>query len=875
MNEAQNKKLLLIDATGNASLAEEERGALTTGQWRLVLNQDHSQLPLAYPDQSWDAVIWRLEEDATNIKPMQEEAYRLIGPGGRVILIGKLNTRKKTSAINVAESLAGDVEVEELAGGRFMIMFDKQPLLDSGYPASNTTKGIINENSLPPSAASKDANYVSTAIGPNATSGYFGHIDLITKDGVSGWLLNAENFSDPIAVSILLDDELIGTAYTAIFRADIARIIDHPVNSGLHFKWQKAKLPAWIKERDPEEEARLHFVIEGSGQQLPVHILLPTIGELRTWVGSGKAPALSGSQKKAFIQTFEGQRIEPELPEEVKAIAFYLPQFHPVPENDEWWGPGFTEWTNVTQAKPLFPGHYQPHVPADLGYYDLRLPEVREAQAELARKYGIYGFCYYYYWFAGRRILERPLQEVLESGTPDFPFCICWANENWSRRWDGSENEILLKQEHSEENDISFIHDVIPILKDSRYIRVNGKPILIVYRLSLLPDPSKTAELWRKICRDEGIGEIYLCAVESFGYSNPYKDGFDAALQFPPHDVRVLEPANKEIDNLPNDYTGVLYDYEEVVFNELNREAPNYKRFRGVMCSWDNTARKKKAGNVFLNATPEAYELWLRGVVDYTRANLPAGERLVFLNAWNEWAEGTHLEPDRKFGHGFLKATQRALGKRTDWRVLLEYARKKDGLSADEMSCLIDELNSHLQGYDQSLRYLTKLQKPLLRDMEKRAVFVLSSSTTISDRPINDGGECHLEQIGAVDVSRGFERWVLDRERCLYISGWGLAKGHATHEHTIDYFVLENAHDFILERASDRKQYSALAKVRYRRDDIVQVKTNYSEAESLFSGFRAYLDFCHINPGEYRLGIVHLGSVTNTISYFDGVLAIV
>ena len=168
------------------------------------------------------------------------------------------------------------------------------------------------------------------------------------------------------------------------------------------------------------------------------------------------------------------------------------------------------------------------------------------------------------------------------------------------------ENEILLKQEHSEENDIRFIHDVIPILKDPRYIRVNGKPILIVYRLSLLPDPSQTAALWRKICRDEGVGEIYLCAAESFGYSDPYKDGFDAAVQFPPHDVRVLAPANKEIKELPEDYTGVLYDYEEVVFNELNREAPNYKRFRGVMCSWDNTARKKKAGNVFLNATPES-----------------------------------------------------------------------------------------------------------------------------------------------------------------------------------------------------------------------------------------------------------------------------
>jgi len=189
----------------------------------------------------------------------------------------------------------------------------------------------------------------------------------------------------------------------------------------------------------------------------------------------------------------------------IRAIALYLPQFHPVPENDEWWGRGFTEWRNVAKAKALFPGHYQPHLPADLGFYDLRLPEVREAQAELASQHGIHGFCYYHYWFNGRRILERPFNEVLESGKPDFPFCLCWANENWTRVWDGGERNVLLEQHYSFEDDLAHIRSLIPAFKDPRYIRINGKPLFLVYRTELLPDPAKTAALWQKEAIKAGL----------------------------------------------------------------------------------------------------------------------------------------------------------------------------------------------------------------------------------------------------------------------------------------------------------------------------------------------------------------------------------
>jgi hypothetical protein len=216
---------------------------------------------------------------------------------------------------------------------------------------------------------------------------------------------------------------------------------------------------------------------------------------------------LQGFQREQYVQSFVvAEDSTPEIDGDVKAIAFYLPQFHPIPENDEWWGKGFTEWTNVTKSQPQFAGHHQPQLPGELGFYDLRLSEIRDQQAQLAREHGLHGFCYYYYWFSGRRILERPLQMMLDAGTPDFPFCICWANENWTRRWDGLDQEVLLEQTYDEASDLAFIRDVLPILKDPRYIRIKGAPLLLVYRVDLLPDPVHTSAVWRQACKEAGLG---------------------------------------------------------------------------------------------------------------------------------------------------------------------------------------------------------------------------------------------------------------------------------------------------------------------------------------------------------------------------------
>lgn len=300
-----------------------------------------------------------------------------------------------------------------------------------------------------------------------------------------------------------------------------------------------------------------------------------------------------------------------------KLIAFYLPQYHPIPENDAWWGKGFTEWTNVAKARPYFQGHTQPHLPADLGYYDLRVDDVREEQARLASTYGIFGFCYYYYWFNGRRLLEKPLEALIKSGRPDFPFCICWANETWSRRWDGSEQEVLMEQVHTPESDRRFIEDVIPILKDSRYITIDGAPLLLVYRISLLPDPVAATETWRKACAEAGIGRIHIAAVRSFGIEDPRIFGCDSAVEFPPHGISAGEITDK-VEGLDEKFEGKIYDYRDLIVADEFRTRPPYPVFPAVMPSWDNTARRGLRGHVFHHSSPRAYEIWLRNAL--TRA---------------------------------------------------------------------------------------------------------------------------------------------------------------------------------------------------------------------------------------------------------------
>lgn len=358
--------------------------------------------------------------------------------------------------------------------------------------------------------------------------------------------------------------------------------------------------------------------------------------------------------------------VDPERLAGTKVLAFYLPQFHPIPENDAWWGKGFTEWRNVTRARPMFAGHQQPVLPGELGYYDLRVPEVRERQAELARSAGIHGFCYHHYWFNGRRLLEGPLDAVVASGQPDFPFCVCWANENWTRRWDGQAQHVLMRQQHSLSEDRRFILDLIPYLEDDRYVRVSGRPVVVVYRANLMENAADTAAVWRDECHRAGLGEVHLCAV-MVDTSDPRPLGFDAAVEFPLHHFPAPE-ITRRVAGLDPGFTGVIQDYPAGARELINNpRRPDYRLYRGVMPSWDNTARRMEKGStVYHGATPEMYEAWLKSAINQRHADEgqpgTVRENLVFINAWNEWAEGAVLEPRLDNGDAYLRATARALG---------------------------------------------------------------------------------------------------------------------------------------------------------------------------------------------------------------------
>jgi Glycosyltransferase WbsX len=334
----------------------------------------------------------------------------------------------------------------------------------------------------------------------------------------------------------------------------------------------------------------------------------------------------------------------------MKILAHYLPQFHPIPENDRWWGKGFTEWTNVAKARPLFRGHVQPHLPSDLGFYDLRVPEVREAQADLARRHELTAFCYWHYWFGGRQLLERPLDEVLESGQPDFPFCVAWANQTWSGIWHGAADRILMEQTYpGPDDDARHFAYLQRAFEDRRYIRVAGKPILFIRQPADLPEPARFVERWQSMAVQAGFSGLYLVAsLGEFPYATHVEDGFDAAVYygFPFQETRATRLREYLMER------GVVRGPKRYPYRMTLGETPAHIRGPVIPCvypNWDNTPRTGRRGYLATDATPERFGNHLRRAFELASAS-PADEQIVMIKSWNEWAEGNYLEPDIEFG---------------------------------------------------------------------------------------------------------------------------------------------------------------------------------------------------------------------------------
>jgi hypothetical protein len=354
----------------------------------------------------------------------------------------------------------------------------------------------------------------------------------------------------------------------------------------------------------------------------------------------------------------------------IKPIAFYLPQFHPIPENDKWWGKGFTEWTNVTKARPLFNGHLQPRLPADLGFYDLRVEETRIAQAELAREYGIYGFAYWHYWFGnGKQILERPFQEVLTSGKPDFPFCLAWANQTWSGTWHGLSNKtVLIEQTYPGEKDyINHFYSILPALKDDRYIRVNAKCLFMIFRTHEIPDLKAFTTLWQKLAKENNLNGFHFVSChdnDDFLIEN----GINAFIQDHPDKFTLNKRSiieriynrfkieiginwHKKIEII--DYIKYVKNYPQVDLKE--------NEYPMVFPDWDNSPRCGNDGWMFLNSSPQKFGEVVKKAIEIIKNKKINKDQIMIIKSWNEWAEGNYLEPDQKFGIQYLNALRDGL----------------------------------------------------------------------------------------------------------------------------------------------------------------------------------------------------------------------
>jgi Glycosyltransferase WbsX len=447
-------------------------------------------------------------------------------------------------------------------------------------------------------------------------------------------------------------------------------------------------------------------------------------------------------------------------------IAFYLPQFYPTKENDEWWGPGYTEWTGVVTNKSQFKSHISPNIPSDLGFYDTRMMETRRKQGELAKDFGIFGFCYYFYWFSGRRVLEAPLEQILKDKEPDLPFCLCWANETWSRRWDGSEAEVLISQNHDIDIDVNIIDDLMPFFRDERYIKIDNKPLLLIYRINLMENPNDFIRYLRDRAETKGLPGLYICSVMSFGHTDGRNFSCDASVEFPPHNVSANEIDVKKIDT-KSDFEGKIYDYEDLVSKSIIRPDLDFPYFPGVMPRWDNSARRGSKANIFINSSPEKFAAWVADACDRTE-RLNNDMPFMFINSWNEWSEGAHLEPDRRYQRTYLEAIRIAKSERGLFKKYID--EKQSDILISQFNIIKNDLE-----FQRNNSYFSRLYE--------------GHPSYLDCLPQVSGFKCHIDVANGQHFTSNF---ILDRKSGINVGGWVISSLEKDMRDSFGIFILKS-----------------------------------------------------------------------------------
>ncbi len=522
---------------------------------------------------------------------------------------------------------------------------------------------------------------------------------------------------------------------------------------------------------------------------------------------------------------------------DVTVVAYYLPQFYPFAVNDHAWGEGFTEWTNVISATPQYAGHDMPLLPADLGFYDLRVADVRRRQAELAAQYGVDAFCYHYYWFSGRRVMQEGLDEILYSGEPSTNFCLCWANETWSRRWDGSESEVLVEQKHDPATDATLVGDLLPYFSDERYLTVDGSPMLVIYRLGIMNEPQRVIAAWKAAAVEAGFPGLFVVAANTFGLTDEQASWVDAVVEFPPHGSSARE-LQADLASETATFQGKIYDYREVVVNAVCSPPAPYTCFPGIMPRWDNTPRRGNKSHSFRHSSPAAFQLWTS--LALTRAaSLPEGRRFLFVNSWNEWAEGAMLEPDRHYGRAFLEALRRA---RSGYVVSPEAEQRFRMISGLPDDGATQFLNTFADSVAMVSQMVTRMhaRQPTRMQLGPPDIVVFH-------KQVSPGGIGHLDY---VSPGADLARILVQPGQAIDIVGWAMMDPTVPHlADRVSYLTLTDV------RTGDVAGHYPVWNWRPRLDVRDVNHLSFSDDEACF-GFQVKTEVDALPLGEYDLHMI-------------------